>query len=306
MPGNIAAPTPTLVMPQQLCTAFSESRNYEQLRNEYHDGTPQASQLAQASRRTWKLSRRLIASQLATLRTFWENVGGGLKPFLFYNPYEGSPVGSNYDAAGVNPTGRYVAAFRNNWMQTTGLSRTDASQLELVQLDDMDPAYAAVMGFGIHGAITTATVTVWTAFINTTGAPAIAHVWLNASDLVNTNTPYALRSDSSALTSPGTALRTLVVSCAILNPIGDVATGLASSIRIYDCYADVTYADATTGRLRPISTSMNTQGPPQFGAIADAANAIDADTDPPATYATLTRTDYDALDFYNSFQMFWN
>src|SRR3954452_21150483 len=130
MPGAVLPPQPTLVMPQTLCLAFTEDRNYEQIRNEYHDGTPQAGQLAQTSRKTFKLSRRLTPSQLSTLLTFFESLNGGLSPFLFYNPFEAgsfAPNGSNYDPTGVNTVGRYVVRFGNNWTQVSSLRRSDVT-----------------------------------------------------------------------------------------------------------------------------------------------------------------------------------
>ena len=87
-------------MPLSLCTAFTELREYAQLQNQYHDGTVQRSQLAQTSRRTFRLSKRLSASQLSALYSFWGSQNGGLTPFAFYNPFDvpaGQQIGSNYD-----------------------------------------------------------------------------------------------------------------------------------------------------------------------------------------------------------------
>src|SRR5690348_2951306 len=154
MPGQIDTPTPTLVMPHNLCVSFVESREYTQLRNDYHDGTPQAAQLSQTSRRTFKQARKLTSSQLATLSTFYRNLDGPLAPFLFYNPQEGSPVGTNYDPTGVNPVGRYVCVFRNSWNQVTNMQRSETPDLELVELAPMSDAYLDASGFGPHGAIT--------------------------------------------------------------------------------------------------------------------------------------------------------
>ena len=63
MPGNLTQVEPNGVMPASLCTAFTELREYVQLQNQYHDGTVQRSQLAQTSRRTFRLSKRLTASR---------------------------------------------------------------------------------------------------------------------------------------------------------------------------------------------------------------------------------------------------
>ncbi len=75
-------------MPASLCTAFTELREYAQLQNQYHDGTVQRSQLAQTSRRTFRLSKRLSASLLSALYNFWVSQNAGLTPFAFYNPFD--------------------------------------------------------------------------------------------------------------------------------------------------------------------------------------------------------------------------
>jgi hypothetical protein len=56
-------------MPASLCTAFTELREHAQLQNQYHDGTVQRSQLAQTSRRTFRLGKRLSASLLSAVTT---------------------------------------------------------------------------------------------------------------------------------------------------------------------------------------------------------------------------------------------
>lgn len=134
MPGNVGTASPVGVMPQTLCLSFSESRVFEEQDNTYHDGERQVGQLAQTSRRTFKLSSKLTSSQLTTLKTFWDSVEGGLTPFLFYNFFEGTPVGSNYDPTGGNTTGRYTMVFRGNWSQSTEMQRTTVPNLELVEV----------------------------------------------------------------------------------------------------------------------------------------------------------------------------
>jgi hypothetical protein len=138
MPGNLTQITPTTVFPSSLCTAFTELREYAQLQNGYHDGTIQRSQLAQTSRRTFRLAKRLSASALATLYAFWTARNGGLSPFYYYNPEEpasGQPVGSNYDATGVSSQGRYTVVFRGGtWAQATDVCRTSVQGLELVEV----------------------------------------------------------------------------------------------------------------------------------------------------------------------------
>ncbi len=129
MPGSVQNATPSGVMPYALCTAFSESREYPQLQAQYHDGTIERSQLAQTSRRTFKLAQRLTATRVAALKAFWDGQQGGVVPFLFYNLAEGA-----YDPTGNSAQGRYTVVFRGNWTQTTGLLRTDVPQIELIEV----------------------------------------------------------------------------------------------------------------------------------------------------------------------------
>lgn len=88
MPGNLVQSEPNGVRPASLCTAFTELREYAQLQNQYHDGTIQGSQLAQTSRRRFRLSKRLSASLLSALYCFWVSQNAGLTPFTFYNPFD--------------------------------------------------------------------------------------------------------------------------------------------------------------------------------------------------------------------------
>jgi len=137
MPGNLQSAPPSGVMPASLSTAFTEVREYEQLQNQYHDGTVQRSQLAQTSRRTFRLSKRLSASVLSALYSFWVSQKGGLTPFAFYNPFEvasGQQIGSNYDPTGNSTQGRVTVVFRGNWGQATDLGRSNVQGLQLVEV----------------------------------------------------------------------------------------------------------------------------------------------------------------------------
>ena len=129
MPGSLATAVPSGVMPYALCTAFLESRDCAQLQAHYHDGTTERSQLAQTSRRSFKLAQRLTAARVATLKAFWDGQQGGVVPFLFYNLAEGA-----YDPSGNSTQGRYTVVFRGNWSQTSGLLRTDVPQIELIEV----------------------------------------------------------------------------------------------------------------------------------------------------------------------------
>jgi hypothetical protein len=137
MPGNLLPAAPNGVMPASLCTAFSEVREYAQLQNQYHDGTIHRSQLAQTSRRTFRLSKRLGTVMLAALYNFWVSQNGGLAPFAFYDPFDvvaGRQIGSNYDPTGNNTQGRVTVVFRGNWAQSTELARSNVQALELVEV----------------------------------------------------------------------------------------------------------------------------------------------------------------------------
>jgi hypothetical protein len=116
-------------MPYSLSISFSESREYAQLQAQYHDGTTERGQLAQTSRKAFKLAQRLTAARAIALKAFWDGQQGGVVPFLFYNLAEGT-----YDATGNSTQGRYTVVFRGSWSQTTGLLRTDVPQIELVEV----------------------------------------------------------------------------------------------------------------------------------------------------------------------------
>jgi hypothetical protein len=129
MPGSLSNAVPNGVMPYALCTAFSESRQFVQLQAQYHDGSTERSQLAQTSRRTFKLAQRLTATGVTALKAFWDGQQGGVAPFLFYNLAEGA-----YDPTGNSTQGRYTVVFRGNWSQSTGVLRTDVPQIELAEV----------------------------------------------------------------------------------------------------------------------------------------------------------------------------
>jgi hypothetical protein len=80
-------------------------------------GQMAASQLAQTSRRTFRLSKRLSASLLSALYNFWVSRNAGLTAFAFYNPFDvpsGQQIGSNYDPTGNETQGRVTVVFRDN------------------------------------------------------------------------------------------------------------------------------------------------------------------------------------------------
>ena len=137
MPGNLSAASSVGVLPQTLCTAFTETRLYPVLTNTYHDGTYQASVItdgvnAASSIKTWSLTKKLTPSNLATLKTFYEGTAvGSLNAWYFYDPFSpasGQRIGSNYDSTGTSTQGRYTCRFTNQaWEETTGMQRTVVS-----------------------------------------------------------------------------------------------------------------------------------------------------------------------------------
>ena len=95
------------------------------------------SQLAQTSRRTFRLTKRLSASLLSALYSFWVSHNAGLTPFTFYNPFDvasGQQIGSNYDSTGNNTQGRVTVVFRGNWAQVTDVARTNVQGLQLMEV----------------------------------------------------------------------------------------------------------------------------------------------------------------------------
>jgi hypothetical protein len=87
------------VLPQNLCRAFTHSREYPVLENEYKNGESQRSALVTNSRKKWRLAKRLTTAALQTLRDFYDARKGRTEPFYFYDPYDTVPKFS-YDPSG--------------------------------------------------------------------------------------------------------------------------------------------------------------------------------------------------------------
>jgi hypothetical protein len=132
MPGSVQYATPITVLPQSLCRAFTHSREYPVLDNEYRNGESQRSVQAATSRKRWRLAKRLTPTQLAQLRSFFEARGGNLLPFFFYDGLESIPHW-NYDPAGVDPNGRFTVHFVGGWNQSVGLGTGDV-EIEFVEV----------------------------------------------------------------------------------------------------------------------------------------------------------------------------
>ena len=142
MPGNLSAAVVSVVLPQSLCTAFTETRSFPLLSVGYHDGRIERGLIvdgvnASASIRTWVMAKRLATADLVALRTFWESMNGSAGRFYFYNPIQpafGQPVGSNYDANGASVQGRHICMFTNSqWNETQDIGRS-VTQIELMEV----------------------------------------------------------------------------------------------------------------------------------------------------------------------------
>jgi hypothetical protein len=126
MPGTLQAPAPTATFPSNLSTKFTESHAIQANWNEYNDGTTQAFALATGGRRTWKLAKRLTASEMVQLRDLWRN---NLIVY-YYNPYETNPPFARVPSG---TEGRYVVRFTSDWDETFSMVRSD-TQCELVEI----------------------------------------------------------------------------------------------------------------------------------------------------------------------------
>ncbi|MFN3327013.1 MAG: hypothetical protein ACK5AZ_26260 [Bryobacteraceae bacterium] len=132
MPGSVQNAAPLTVLPASLSRAFVHEREYPVLDNEYRNGESQRSVLATNSRKRWRLAKRLIPTQLSSLRDFYDARWGPTEPFYFYDPYETNPKFS-HDPTGQAVAGRYTVRFAVPWEQSTSLARTDLT-LELIEL----------------------------------------------------------------------------------------------------------------------------------------------------------------------------
>lgn len=122
MPGSVSSASPTTVMPWSLAKAFSHSREFALIENEYKDGASQRSLQVATSRKSWRLSKRLAPADLEELRDFYDARHGSQQPFYTYDVTETSPKYS-YDETGVATTGRYTVRFEGPWQQSMGIAR---------------------------------------------------------------------------------------------------------------------------------------------------------------------------------------
>jgi len=132
MPDSVQNAVPTAVLPHSLCRAFVHTREYPVIDNEYRNGESQRSVEASTSRKKWRLAKRLTATQLQALRTFYEARNGPAEPFYFYDPYETNPKFS-YDPTGQAVQGRYTVRFNCKWNQSMSSGRAEV-EIELVEV----------------------------------------------------------------------------------------------------------------------------------------------------------------------------
>jgi hypothetical protein len=311
MPGVIGAAVAVATFPVNLSTKFVETHAVLANLNEYSDGSSQRKSLVLGGRRSWKLAKRLVPAEMVQLRTFWEDHTADA--FNFYNPFETIPPFSRTPSG----SGLYIVRFASDWEQANGMARSDAS-CELIEV-----AGGTDLGGGIvvppigPTTIQAGTLSVLTSlqiFNPPVGGGTIATLHVAAgpsgqtSEFFTGSTNYGTAGQSNVLSaadiSSSFASGSYRVDIFIDNPIGGFQPpGVGPAVaQIYDVYLDVTRQDGTTARLRPTSTSMINQGGPGFGAITNAGNVMDGD---PSTFATLTRSDFDALDFYNTFSLFF-
>lgn len=132
MPGSIQNAAPATLMPHSLSRAFSHSREYMVLDNDYRNGESQRSRLTETSRKRWRLAKRLPPMLLQQLRDFYDARKGPEEPFYFYDPWDTVPKFS-YDPTGTATQGRYTVRFEDAWEQMAVMGRADV-EITLVEL----------------------------------------------------------------------------------------------------------------------------------------------------------------------------
>jgi hypothetical protein len=129
MPGNVAAASPSAVLPAGLASAFRESRQWAARESgPYPDGRHQVAQMATTSRKAWELGRYLTFSEWSTLQAFFDSRKGPLEPFWFY------PILTQHDPTGVSATGRWIVRFEGSISRVYRPGRQEV-QFRLVQVE---------------------------------------------------------------------------------------------------------------------------------------------------------------------------
>jgi hypothetical protein len=131
MPASVGTASPSTVLPKSLCTAFTESREYRTQINEYHDGSSERQSMTTTSRKAFKLTKRLNATDQDALLAFYKARKGSSGVFFFYNTRESANFA--YDVTGVATQGRYTVRFDGELAQELGIGR-HSSALGLVEV----------------------------------------------------------------------------------------------------------------------------------------------------------------------------
>jgi hypothetical protein len=112
MPGSVPSIDPAGLdsFPVSLYSAYAVRYARFCLTSDYPDGSLQRSSPVTTSTKSWRISKRLTASQLATLRTFyWAHVG---KTFLFRDLASGQNI---------------KAVFAGAWSESLDMGRLNVS-----------------------------------------------------------------------------------------------------------------------------------------------------------------------------------
>lgn len=125
MPGSVPNASPSTVLPHSACAAYTQARSFSMEANDYADGRRERSLLVATSRRRWDLSKPLTASQLGTLRAFFEARGGSAEAFYFYDLWD--VPSAVYDASGAATLGRVTVRFEGRFQQTANWPRCAAA-----------------------------------------------------------------------------------------------------------------------------------------------------------------------------------
>lgn len=131
MPGSVSNASPSTVMPESLCRMFRASREWLSDANFYRGGESQVAYRVASSRKSFEIGKRLDSTELAELRTFFEDTGHDC--FFFYYPWETDPLFS-HDPTGTEPDGRYTVRFEGEWSQQNGMGRGEVS-IRLVEVN---------------------------------------------------------------------------------------------------------------------------------------------------------------------------
>lgn len=288
MPGIVRGAIALGTLPFSLSTKFTESHAVQASINEYHDGSSQRTSLVVGGRRTWKLSKRLTAYQLGTLRDFWESLKNGA--FYFYNPSETLPPFSH---APMGTSGRYLVRFANDWEQSNGMARSDTG-VELVELaSDLDISDASSV---TNASVPTSAVmyAVTAHYPNPDFSPGIGASFslspvslFSPADWLESPAQWTKRTDTKRLDYQSWNGSVLFGLDTILGGSDNLSP--RDELWVYDCWMDLTYGDGSVVTKRP-TVAEDIVRP--NGGVDSSSLAIDGSAD---TYAVVWRTQYTYL-----------